>query len=308
MIPSQPPHEHDRVQAHEHDRRDRVAAQEPRALPHEQDRSQAREREHALQRPERRRDAEWHHRERQEREQRPVGAEQLMPVAEVVARVGVRLENRDRGVGIEVVHDLHTPVVDVVEDVRQRQRRGEEEDRVHGDDRADRPAGSQPGDVAQPQQVGAVHDDYRPREQPPQGRPVARQPRPQPTQRTGHPAREVAAVRGRREQARPVRRRDEHERAADDDRDQRQRAQPRVPAGRPRGRLGPPVRPAARLAYESPLESGLSKSRVHRPRGLLTSRAQARSTGRLRPWGPCRPAPGRRRPSSPPATSGNPRR
>ena len=73
-----------------------------------------------------------------------------MPVAERVARVAVRLEDRDRRVRVEVVHDLHAPVVDVVEDVGQRQRRREEEDRVHRHDRRRSPsARAARGHVAQ---------------------------------------------------------------------------------------------------------------------------------------------------------------
>ncbi len=73
---------------------------------------------------------ERHEREGQEREQRSVGAQQLVPVAERVARVGVRLEHGIRRVGVEMVDDLHAPVVDVVEDVRERHRGRQEEDHV----------------------------------------------------------------------------------------------------------------------------------------------------------------------------------
>ena len=144
VVAAESPHQHDRVQADEHDRRQRVASQQPRAPPDQEDRRQAGHREDALQRPEGGGHAERDDGERQQREQRSVGAQQLVPVAQEEARIVVRLEDRDRRVRVEVVHDLHAPVVDVVEDVRQRQRRREQEDRVNGHDRCDHPAGGQP--------------------------------------------------------------------------------------------------------------------------------------------------------------------
>ena len=72
VIASEPEHEHDRVQADEHDRPHRVAAEKLGAAPHEEDDSEAREHENPLHRPERARDAERHEREGEQREQRAV--------------------------------------------------------------------------------------------------------------------------------------------------------------------------------------------------------------------------------------------
>ena len=143
-----------------------------------------------------------------------------MPVARGVARVAVRLEHRDRRVRIEVVDNLHAPVVDVVEDVGERQRRREEHDRVCCHDRRDHPARAQQRHVAQADQVAREHQHDRGCEQPPQARGAARQRRPQAAERSRHPVREVMA-RGRgRKEAGTVGCRHYDQQAACQDRDQ----------------------------------------------------------------------------------------
>ena len=226
MVPAQSPHEHDRVEANEHDRRHRVAPQQARAAPYERDRRQAGGDEDQLEPPEGGGHPERHHGERQQREQRPVGAQQLMPVADRVAGIAVGLQYGDGGVGVQVVHDLHAPVVDVVEDVGQRHGRREQKEAVHEHDRGDHRAGRQRGCVPKRQQVGHVHSHDRPAEQPPEHGGVARESRPGAAERTGHPARKEARVRGRRQDARPVRRHHHDEQAARDDRQQADSAQP----------------------------------------------------------------------------------
>jgi len=109
----------------------------------------------------------------------------------------------------------------------QYQRRSEQEDRVHAHDRRHGPADAQGGHVDEQEQVAHVHDDDRAGEQVSEARAVAREPRPDAPQRTRHPVGEEVAVGRRREDARPVRRQDHHERAAQHDRNQRQSADPR---------------------------------------------------------------------------------
>ncbi len=231
MVAAEPPHEHDRIEADQHDRCDRIATEHSRALPHQEDRAEAGRRQQRLHRPQRRRHAERHERECQNREQRPVRTEQLVPVAQRVARIVVRLEDRNRRVRVELVHDLHTPVVDVVEDVGERERRREQEGDVHRDDRHDRPARAEARHVAQRQRIADVHQHQRPGEQVLQRRRAARQRRQQPAQRAGHPVREVVRVRRRRQQARAVRRDQHDEHAAQHDRDEAKRPDPRPPLG-----------------------------------------------------------------------------
>ena len=191
MVAAEAPDEHDRVQADEHDRRHRIAADQARGAPHQKHYAQAREHQQPLQEPERHRHAQRHDRESDQREQRSIRAQQLMPVARGIARVVVRLEHRDRRVRVEAMDNLHAPVVDVVEDVGERQRRREEHDRVCSHDRRDHPARAQQGHIAQADQVADVHEHDRGREQPPQTRCAARQRRPQATERARHPAREI---------------------------------------------------------------------------------------------------------------------
>jgi len=74
VVAPQTPDEHDRIQPDEHDRRDRVTAQQTRALPHEEDRAEADRGENRLNRPERRRHAERDQREGHQREQRAIWA------------------------------------------------------------------------------------------------------------------------------------------------------------------------------------------------------------------------------------------
>ncbi len=144
-----------------------------------------------------------------------------MPVAERVARVVVRLEDRDRRVRVQVVDPLHAAVVDVVEDVGERERRREDEDHVDGEDRREDPAGAHARGALQHDRIGEVHRHDRAAEEVLQRGVVPGQPRPQPAERTGHPARVVVGGRGRREHARPVRRHHDDEQAQADDRRQR---------------------------------------------------------------------------------------
>ena len=255
MVASQTPHEHDWVQADEHDRRERVAPEQLGAAPDEIERGQAGERKQPLQRPERRGDPERDEGEGQQREQRTVRAQQLVPVAEVVARVAVRLEDRDRCVGIEVVHHLHAAVIDVVEDVRQRERHRQQEERVNRRDRSEDPPRSQLPRVVQREQVARVHGHQRAREEVLQRRRVARQAWPEASQRPCHPMGKVARVRGRREHARPVGRCEDDERATRDEQHQRHGSQPRLA-------LGARDRAGARKKHASPAHAAAHGGRV----------------------------------------------
>ena len=247
----------------------------------------------------------------------------------------MRLEHRDRGVWVEVVHHLHAPVVDVVEEVRQRQRRRQQEDRVHGHDRRRSPSARAASPRAQHDQRSATYmTTIAPVNSQSQRRAVVGEARPQPAQRAGHPAREEADVGGRRQQARPVGRHHHHEQAQRHDRGQRQRAdlraRPRRARSRPPSRRERTRKPLRHARWRRAVETGSRATRRpaiavrrHRRHDIrltaTTQRARRsgpsdggselpRSSGRLRPWGPSRPAPGHMRPSPPPATTGSPRR
>ena len=158
------------------------------------------------------------------REQRPVRAEQLVPVADREGRIAVRLERGDRRVRVEAVDDLHPSVVEVVEDVgqdsggerkkitwratiaadrppRPQAAGGREDDEVADEHAADRPLGSAAGWPGWVQRAGRS------------------------TERPGHPPGELDPAR-RREDRRPGRG-DADVRQADDDHQADRRVSPR---------------------------------------------------------------------------------
>ena len=128
------------------------------------------------------------------------------------------------------MQDLHARVVDVVEDVGERERRREQEDNVDGGDRADHPARGQARGVCEHEHVGEVGDDERAAEEVLQLGRVARETGDEPAERAGHPAGEEVRVAGGDEDARAVRGDDDDERTRARDRDERDAPGPRARA------------------------------------------------------------------------------
>ena len=124
-------------------------------------------------------------------EERAVGRRQVVPVGEVVRRVLADGE-RQGGVRVDAIRRRHAPVVQVVEDVGERQRRPEQQDDVrrhHGapDDGRGHPRRAQHGD-----QPRDAEDRERAREVGLEHRRAVGQRRQPVRQRAHHPAREPA--------------------------------------------------------------------------------------------------------------------
>jgi hypothetical protein len=198
VVTTQPPDQDDRVDADDHRGRQRIASEQVGTAVHEEHGREARDHQRHLHRPEGSGDAERYQRHREDREQRPVGAQQAVPVTEQEGRIGVRLERRDRHVRVEVVDGLHAPVVEVVEDVGQRQRRGEEEDHVNDDDRPQDPARTQARSDQGHDEVGDQHRRDRRREEHALRVVADREPVRQRTGRAGDPVWIVAGLGDRR--------------------------------------------------------------------------------------------------------------
>ncbi len=149
-----------------------------------------------------------------------------MPVAQRKAWVVVRLEDGHRGVGVEMVKDLHPPVVDVIEDVGERKWGREEDDRVHSHHRRDRPARAQSWRVLEGKNVAPIHHRHCDGEEVAQAQGVTCERRPQASQWAGHPARKEVKSGCGGEDTGTVRRRHHKQRDAGHDQGQRARADP----------------------------------------------------------------------------------
>ncbi len=235
MVGPEAPHQHNRVQPDEGDSRRRRVPQQLCAAPHQSERAEACQGDDQLDRPKRAGHPQRHERVAEQRERGAVGAEQVAPVAQREAGVGVAAERRNDRVRVQALQDAHPSVVDVVEDVRVLQRRREQEHDVDRQQRGDGPPSPKPPGEPEGDHIEDVHRDHQPAQQP--GKPVliACQPRKQAVQGSRHPGGEVAAGTRRGEGAGPLRGHQHDQDAAGRQSGQRDRRQQRRGRARQRG-------------------------------------------------------------------------
>jgi hypothetical protein len=193
-------HEHDGVEPDEGDGGRGRASEPPRRLPHGRQETERRQRREQLVRPVGERERQLGGRQQQQREQRAVRAAQAMPVA---VRVDARSVQRARHmhVRIQVMHDVESRVCEVVEKVREPDRRRQQEDRVQCQDGADHGRGPHGATAEHDDQPSGEHAEQRHAEVAMQHGLVAGERWEHPAQRTREPRRERSAVRRRQQRA-----------------------------------------------------------------------------------------------------------
>ena len=183
--------EHERVEAHERDRGLRRAPEPARGEGHQHEGAERGRQQHALPRPIRGGQRERREALGDQGEERPVGRRQVVPVGEVVGGVLADGE-RQGGVRIDAVGRRHAPVVQVVEDVGQRQRRPHQQGDVRRHHRAPDDGQGHPRRAQHGHQPGDAEDRQRAREVGLQHRRAVGQRRQPVRQRAHHPPGEPA--------------------------------------------------------------------------------------------------------------------